>query len=272
MTFSTNQNIADMAHANNSEKNSSFCNYLDARINNTEENFNEDTINNINCNLYEIEELNTIIHNKSNQTYSAMHINIHSLPAKISQLEIMLTRLNKLNIHLDFILLCETYLNEHNQNVYNIAGYRLISHNRKANRGGGVAIFIKNSIIFKHRPDLEYHIENEFESIFIEAQIENNNIIVGEIYRIPNTSETESIKRFDIISSKLSNEKKDTIIGTDQNFDYIKIENQKNTLELLNNFLTAGLLPTITLCTRVTHTSATLIDNIYINYKSSLYK
>ena len=57
------------------------------------------------------------------------------------------------------------------------------------------------------------------------------------------------------------------ILGTDQNFDYFKIESQKNTLYLFNHFLSSGIQPTITIPTRVTHATATLIDNIYLKFK-----
>ena len=56
----------------------------------------------------------------------------------------------------------------------------------------------------------------------------------------------------------------DTIIGTDQNFDYLKLGSNKNTDDLLDTFFSVGMLPTINKPTRITHTSATLIDNIYI--------
>ena len=67
--------------------------------------------------------------------------------------------------------------------------------------------------------DLECNIENEFESLFIEARLGNNDIIVGEMYRVPNTNEVDSIHRYNSILNKLSNERKEILIVTDQNFD-----------------------------------------------------
>ena len=62
----------------------------------------------------------------------------------------------------------------------------------------------------------------------------------------------------------LSGSNRDIIIGTDQNFDYMKVNEHKNTSDLLNVFFTAGILPTVSRPTRITHTSATVIDNLYI--------
>ena len=54
------------------------------------------------------------------------------------------------------------------------------------------------------------------------------------------------------------------MLGTDQNFVYLKYKNQTHISELMDLFLNAGFLPTITKPTRITHSTATLIDNISI--------
>ena len=75
------------------------------------------------------------------------------------------------------------------------------------------------------------------------------------------------MRYFNIILDRLSNLNCNIIIGTDQNFDYLKINQHANTNTLLDSFLTAGLIPTINKPTRIVHTSSTLIDNIYVNSK-----
>ncbi len=66
-----------------------------------------------------------------------------------------------------------------------------------------------------------------------------------------------------ILQLKPSNTK--TIIATNQNFDYLQINEHAKTFDLFNTFLAKGYLPAITKPTRVTHSSAILIDNIYTN-------
>ena len=66
------------------------------------------------------------------------------------------------------------------------------------------------------------------------------------------------------IMTDIANTKNEIIIATDQNFDYMKINQNSNVSDLLDVFHTLGILPTITRPTRITHSSATLIDNIYI--------
>ena len=52
---------------------------------------------------------------------------------------------------------------------------------------------------------------------------------------------------------------------TDQNLDYLKINTHSNTRKFYELNLTNNLIPTIFRPTRVTHSSATLIDNIYVD-------
>ena len=113
---------------------------------------------------------------------------------------------------------------------------------------------------------MSINVEGEFESIVLEIQSKYNkpNIIVSEIYRIPNTNERLSIERFEHIVTALSNSKCDIIIGSDQNIDYKNVNKNKNASDLLDAFFASGILPTIKRPTRITHTSATIIDNLYV--------
>ena len=141
----------------------------------------------------------------------------------------------------------------------------MICKNRPPGKRGGIAIYIQKHITYKHRPDIEINVENEFESLFIDMSINNKHIIIGEIYRVPNTNEKLSINRYETILKKLHNIKAKVLLATDQNFDYLKIQNHKNTLDLFNHFLSSGFIPTTTVPSRITHTSTTLIDNIYVD-------
>ena len=87
------------------------------------------------------------------------------------------------------------------------------------------------------------------------------NIVVGEIYRIPNSNVALSLEYYDKIVSEIRG---NAIIGTDQHFDLLKSISHTATTELLNNFMTHSFLPTINTPTRITHHCVTLIDNIYV--------
>lgn len=218
--------------------------------------------NSTNCKYLELDKLEKPV--KYDYLSCALHINIHSLPAKLDDLKHIIHSLNQQQIPVHFILLCETFLNDHNSSLCNIEGYNLVCENRKSNSRGGVAIYVLKSLPFTIRHDLSINIDKEFESLFIEVKQASSNIIVGEIYRVPNSNATLSVERFHTIINKLKETKHNVILGTDQNFDLLKYETDKNTKELLDGIISAGFLPTITKPTRITHSSATLIDNIYL--------
>lgn len=133
-----------------------------------------------------------------------------------------------------------------------------------------MAIYIKNCYDYIVREDLTLWDQGEFESIIIETEINNKKAIVGEIYRVPNTNITNSITKYETILKKLENYKHPIILGTDQNFNLLQIDENTRIHEFLDIFTSNNLIPTITRPTRITHTSATQIDNIYISMKDAI--
>ena len=103
-----------------------------------------------------------------NYKYHCLHVNIQSLPAKFDNLKSIIGKMSTSGISLDFILLCETFLTDHNADQYCIPGYNLIYKNRTQKKQGGVAIFIKDKYNFKVREDLSIFKEGEVESLFLE--------------------------------------------------------------------------------------------------------
>ena len=68
---------------------------------------NNTNIPEINSKSYEVDELKHLIRPNENMEYTAIHINIHSIPAKFDKLKILLSSLHHINIDIQFILLCE---------------------------------------------------------------------------------------------------------------------------------------------------------------------
>ena len=95
---------------------------------------------------------------------SILHVNIRSAPKNLASLEIMLSNLC---IQFTIIGISETWFNEHSVQCYGINGYKGEHQFRVDRRGGGVSIFICNTIDYKSRTDLNILNENT-ESVFIE--------------------------------------------------------------------------------------------------------
>ncbi len=121
---------------------------------------------------------------------------------------------------------------------------------------------VRDGIQFKLREDLAVDVEEEFETIFIEALNGPKSTLIGEIYRVPNTNAKSSLEMLSAIFERLSASKARVIVGGDLNFDMLKINSHRTTSDMLSHALSAGLIPCITKPTRVTQSTATLIYNI----------
>ena len=65
----------------------------------------------------------------------------------------------------------------------------------------------------------------------------------------------------------MSKQKLPHLIGLDHNMDLLKIDRHEPTSQFVELTLNKGLIPCVTRPTRITHTSATLIDNVFIDAK-----
>ena len=116
-------------------------------------------------------------------------------------------------------------------------------------------------------------IENvtSFENISIELKTNSNQLILSSIYRPPNTNQKEFVDCLKKLSNNIKNEsKKEWVIGLDHNMDLIKNQCNRNTEEFIEKLLESELYPLITRPTRITKSTATLIDNIIVSH--SLYE
>lgn len=200
-----------------------------------------------------------------------LHINIRGLNSEKDKLEELLKILADGGYHIDVILICETFLNDENKNMCDIEGYYFEFEYRKKLTRGGVGVYISKKLKYRKRDDLIFFIEGKIESCFIEI-INNNgtNIVVGEVYRVPGTDENLLFENYKNLLDKLTKEKKEWLIGTDQNLDFMKINNHYGTNKLFDLLLSYGTYPVITKPTRITFNTATLIDNIYISEKLTI--
>ena len=142
----------------------------------------------------------------------------------------MLSILKDNNVTVHFILPCETFLTNNNADLFSIPGYNFVHMSRTKLSRGDVAMYISNN--YAERLDFCINVEGEFESIAIEVDTgqRTSNLIVAEIYRVPNTNENMSIERYDRTIAVLSGSNRDIIIGTDQKFDYMKVNERKKYL------------------------------------------
>ena len=90
-------------------------------------------------------------------------------------------------------------------------------------------------------------------------------MVVGSLYRPPNKSCVEFVRDYEMLINHLKHIDMHLILGMDHNTDLLKASTHNNTQKFLELNLENELYPCITKSTRVTTTSATLIDNILID-------
>ncbi|XP_065658046.1 uncharacterized protein LOC136082563 [Hydra vulgaris] len=145
-----------------------------------------------------------------------------------------------------------------------LTGFNMIPLARKAKkRGGGVLIYIKENMCFIIRPDMSISDDN-IEVLTIEIKTGNSkNILLSCCYRPP-SSKTESFASFlcnDILKKGLKGKKFNYLIG-DVNLNCFEYHTNNNIKKFYDNLFQNGAVPLISRSTRVTATSASIIDNI----------
>ena len=123
-------------------------------------------------------------------------------------------------------------------------------------------------VSWKVRPDLSIRDSREMESLFVQIKQTNlsvKDIIVGVIYRPPNTDFDVFYDNFINILAKINLEKRPTYLLGDFNIDLLKYDKDPKTQKFLNLLLSNGFYPRIDRPTRITESTATLIDHIFVN-------
>ena len=220
------------------------------------------------CKYYTIDDFCNKKFSPKNTT-SLFHMNIHSLQYHIEDLHILL---NTLDFKFDIIAISETKLRkgvEPSKHI-DIPSYEYIHTPTEASKGGTL-IYISNRIEnYKPRKDLEIYIPRKLESTFIEIiSSKGKNTIIGCIYKHHNISEIEFNAILKPLAYKLKTEGKPCWITGDFNMDLLKIENDTHINDYFDIFTNNNFMPLITLPTRITNRTKTLIDNIYYNQFSN---
>ena len=221
--------------------------------------FNNDIVDS--CDYLDYAEQTKDRNVKNNLT--VLQLNIRGLLNKQDKLKSLLNDI-KNDIRVDVAMLVETWLNKNNGKRVKIAGYQFYGFHRKHKKGGGVGFLISQELQCRIRKDLCLNVP-DFESMALEIRTNNDSLFACTIYRPPNSKEKEFIKHYRKLLGKFRDTQLDKlIIGLDHNLDLKHHTRHPPTKEFIDINLDNNLMPTITKPTRITRTSATLIDNIIV--------
>ena len=219
------------------------------------------------CNYYLESSFNEEVANanRTNDILSLCHTNIRSMKQNLSAFE---NYMQLLDHQFTVIGFTETWLQDDSHDLYGLKGYHFIGNHRVNKTGGGVAICLKHHIDCTKRSDLS-HISEDMESVFIEIVNDQmhtkKDIIIGVIYRPPNSDMGAFIEKLNELTESLKTERKVCYLLGDFNINLLNYETHAQIGSFFDMLSSNGFLPLITRPTRVTATSATLIDNIFTN-------
>ena len=173
--------------------------------------------------------------------------------------------LQVLDFEFDVIILSEiwTYNIESYCNI--LEGYTFLYDLPSGTNIGGIGIYVKNTFHVKEMQHLKIttSVDSKIENIWLEICSPDKKNIVGGIYRHPNKEIKTFQRSLETTLEKVARKKTPCIIAGDLNIDLIKYSSHADTKAYIDSIVANGFMPVITLPTRITAKSATLIDHIY---------
>lgn len=194
-------------------------------------------------------------------SFSIFHNNLRSLNRNLENLQSHL--LEELDFHFDVIGVTETKITNSNSEglIPSIPGYNF-EYVPTPLSAGGVGMFIDASLDYVI---LEKTSTTAYQALWIEISFTNKkHIVCGIIYRQHNSPEQFQNYFTDTVEKFISSGKTLCLMG-DINIDLLKSTHCQYAHDFLSTLLSCYLIPTIDKPTRVHRSSATLIDNIFVN-------
>ena len=133
-------------------------------------------------------------------------------------------------------------------------------------------MYVSDNLDYKIRTDIYADEDEVFESLFIEIiHPHERNVIVGLIYCPLNQNVNDFVTRMNDVLEKISWDNKTCYLMGDFNLNLLNNENHNTTGEFLDGLYSHLFFPLITLPSRITSHTASLIDNIFSNHVEHSY-
>ena len=194
-----------------------------------------------------------------------MHLNISSLQYHLDELSDLI---DKSEAKFSVIGITESRLKKGIVPLNNISLHNYnIQHTPTESNKGDCLLYISTDLSYKTQNDLKMYKSKDLESVFIEIiNKESKNTIVGCIHKHPKLATDEFNNQFlSPMIEKVSFGIKEVYQMGDFTLNLLNYESNQETADFLNNMHSNSLVPYITLPTRITPRSKTLIDNIFVN-------
>ena len=207
-------------------------------------------------------------HINSKGGLSILSINIQCVNAKFDEFQAFIDRINVKN-PINVICLQECWLkNYDNVTMFNLAGYEMVYKTRSCCAHGGLIIYIHNELECTTLTDINIA-STGWEYLCVELcdrKPRSKKYTLCNVYRTPSEI-VEDINNFTTEFAALLSHMKairhSSYVCGDYNIDLLKVKRNKHYCEYFDEIISQGFIPKITLLTRISEHSSTLIDNIF---------
>ena len=230
--------------------------------------------NNYTCSYYDEKSILDLSKKHIPSCLKIFHLNIESFKQHGTELSVYLKC-----VGLEFDIICLTEIRHTTTGLIDkdFPDFHIFIDDPSTAKGGVALLLRKNrfSQITEIDKNSNQHLKNTCactkcltESKWISCKINDQNVIIGGIYRHPKGDVDHFNNALKNAISQISNNTLAIILG-DTNIDLLQ-ENEAKVNAYLNNFFENNFIPCITLPTRITDHSATIIDHIFIKCPKKL--
>ena len=218
------------------------------------------------CDFVDVNDLSNFIHIAS---FSILMINIHSCKKNFDQFSAYFC---DFLAYFSCIIFTETWLTADRDNVFSIPGF--YCHNLYRNGrtlGGGIKIYLRNCIQSKVLNDFTL-INDLCELLTVELIFGVNKTLLSVVYHPPTSSVNKNYEFVDFLYMHVNNLlqfRVPLIFAGDTNVNLFNPYNHLYVDRFINNFFEFGLIPLVTIPTRINAenriTRFSLIDHIWVS-------
>ena len=230
---------------------------------------NEISKDNYKCKYYDADNINVLVNSHHNQALKVMHLNCSSIAKNGIDLSSYLAHLN---LKFDIIMLTETRQTTVGIVEFYFPNYDIFLDNPDSSKGGACVLVRKNmfqnvKLVLDNSTNLKNKCNCahcEIENVWVSLEFNKKQVLIGCIYRHPKAE--SGISHFNEYFNTALNSINDniiTIIAGDFNINLLNTENAL-VEQYTNNALQNSFIPCITIPTRVTYHSASIIDHILL--------
>ena len=191
-------------------------------------------------------------------SFTSLSLEYKSILSEYDQVRVLLDDVKDQSVIM--CVVSETWLRDDTSNAeITIPGYKLFRKDRPAaSRGGWILIYVREDLKVMRRFDLE---PCDLEVIWIELKTKEGRFLVSSIYRPPN-ERSDWFVSFSQMLENVSLQGMSILLTGDFNLDLLN-SYDKNSSEFGSILCEHNLTQLIKVPTRITQTSATLIDHIF---------